>query len=290
MLYSGFQGVAPLDVATEAAKDFSADDMTTYAAALAFRFLLALFPFLIFLLALLGALGLTDFFDRLLAQARLALPGDAYGLLKQVIGEIRSQPGAGLLSVSILFAIWAASTGMRSLMTALNVAYDVAEERPAWKRYPLSIVFTIGLAVMVVVAAGLALVGPQAFAFLTERTGLGGVATTLWTWLRWPLAVVLITLAVAVVYYVAPNVRQPFVIVTPGSVLAVLGWIVASIGFTFYVSNFGNYTATYGSLGGVIVLLLYFFITAAVLLFGAELNAAIYHAVLGRPVVKDSSE
>jgi membrane protein len=290
MLYSGFQGVAPVTVAREAAKDFAADDMMTYAAALSFRILLALFPFLIFLLALLGTLGLTDFFDRVLGQAQLALPGEAYGLLEQVIAEIRGQTSGGVLSVSILFAIWAASTGMRSLMTALNVAYDVKEERPAWKRYPLSIVFTIGLAIMVVAAAALALVGPRTFAFLTERADVGGATMSLWKWLRWPVAVLLIVLMVAVVYYVAPNVRQPFVIVTPGSVLTVVGWIVASIGFSFYVSRFGNYTATYGSLGAVIVLLLYFFITAAVLLLGAELNAAIYHAVIGRPVVKDHSE
>lgn len=288
-IFSWFQNVDPVATARHAVKDFFDDDMMTYAAALSYHVLLALFPFLIFLLSLLGSLGLTDFFDRVLARARLALPPEAFALVSQVIGEIRGQSGGGVLSVSILFAIWAASTGMRSLMRALNVAYDVTEERPAWKRYPLSIVFTLGLAVLVVLAAALALVGPRAFAFVTDRTGTGGPATAAWTWLRWPLAGVLVMLAVAVVYWIAPNVRQPFVIVTPGSLLAVLGWVLTSAGFSWYVSRFGNYSATYGSLGGVIVLLLYFYLTAAVLLFGAELNAAIHHAVLGHPVPKDTS-
>lgn len=278
----GFHGAEPVTTIKHAVKDFAEDDMMTYAAALAFRILLALFPFVLFLLALLGVLGLGGFFDRLLNQAQAALPGDAYGLLAQSIGEIRSQPRGGLVSVSIVFAIWAASAGVRSLMNALNIAYDVEESRPVWKLYPLSIVYTIGLAILILIAAGLTLVGPRVLDWLGGAGGMG-VVTALWTWLRWPLAVLLVMITVAVVYYVAPNIKQPFAIVTPGSVLAVLGWIVASIGFSFYVSRFANYSATYGSLGGVIVLLLYFFITAAVLLFGAELNAAIYHVRYGPP-------
>src|SRR5919112_2218199 len=142
MRIPGFADQAPVAVIKEAIKDFLADDMMTYAAALAYRILLALFPFIIFLLTLLGALGLSNFFDRLLNQARAALPPDGYDLLARVIGEIRGQPREGLLSASILFALWAASTGMRSVMNALNVAYKVEETRPAWKRYPLSILYT----------------------------------------------------------------------------------------------------------------------------------------------------
>jgi membrane protein len=282
----GFQGVEPFAAVKRAVQEFLADDMMTYAAALAFRTLLALFPFLIFLLALLGTLGLTGFFDRMLGEARVALPAEAYRIVERVIGEIRGGRGSGgLLSVSILFAVWAASTAVRSLMNALNNAYDLAEERPVWKRYLLSVLYTVGLAILVVLAAALALIGPQAIAWLTAPTGLGGVVTSLWRWLRWPAAVVLIGLTVAIVYSVAPNLRQPFRAITPGSVVAVLGWLLASLGFLFYVDNVGTYTATYGSLGGVIVLLLYFFVTAAVLLFGAELNAAIYHARRRQPQV-----
>jgi membrane protein len=286
MTIPGFQGAPPFPTVKQAVKDFFADDMMTYAAALSFRVLLALFPFIIFLLALLGTVGLTNFFDRMLNEARVALPPEAYAILEQVIGEVREGARGGLVSVSILFAIWAASTAVRSLMNALNAAYDIEESRPAWQLYPLSIAYTIGLAVLVLAAAVLALIGPQAIEWLSAQLQLTGVVATLWTWLRWPVAVLLILLTVAVVYYVAPNVKQPFKVVTPGSVVAVIGWIIASLGFTYYVSNFGNYTATYGSLGGVIVLLLYFFISAGVFLLGAELNAAIYHATEGAPTPK----
>jgi uncharacterized BrkB/YihY/UPF0761 family membrane protein len=163
------------------------------------QLLLALFPFVIFLLALLGALGLPELFDQLLDQARPALPPDAYQLVVRVIGEIRGQPREGLLSVSILFSLWAASAELRSISNALNVAYDVAETRSVY--------------------------------------------------------------------------------VTPVSVVGVSTWIVASLGFSAYVDNFGIYGATYGSLGGMEVLLLYFFVSAAVLLFGAEINATIHPAV-----------
>lgn len=264
-----------------AVTDFFKDDMMTYAAALAFRILLALFPFLIFVLALLGVLGLGDFFDHLLNQAALVLPADAFGLLAGSVSDIRTESHGGLISVSIVLAIWAAAAGIRSLMNALNTAYDVKETRPAWKLYPLSIAYTIGLAVLILIAAVATLLGPRLLEWLGGADGAGGLWTTIWTWLRWPLAVLLVMITVALSYYVAPNVKQPFEIVTPGSVLAVLGWIVASYLFSFYVSRFANYSATYGSLGGVIVLLLYFFITAAVLLLGAELNAAIYHARFG---------
>ena len=207
----------------------------------------------------------------LLAEiAQEALPPDAYILLARVIGEIRGQPREGLLSASILLALWAASTGMRSVMNALNIAYDVEESRPAWKRYPLSILYTIGLVVVVIAAAAFRLIGPWAAQRFANQLGLTTAVAMVWTWLRWPVVVVLLLLMVALIYYLGPNIDQPFRYVTPGSVSAVVVWILASLGFSAYVENFGNYGATYGSLGGMIVLLLYFFVSAAVLLFGAE--------------------
>jgi membrane protein len=271
-----------MEVAKRSVKDFADDDMTTYAAALAFRVLLALFPFAIFLLTLLGALGLPGFFDRLVEQAATALPRSAAGMVEQVIGEVRGQARSGLLSFGIAAAVWSASSAVRSLMKALNAAYDVDESRPAWRRFALSIAYTIGLAVMLIAAAGLMLVGPQAAEWLAGQLGFGGLALALWTWLRWPVAALLLLLAVALVYYAAPNVDQPIRFITPGAVLAVVVWIVASLGFSYYVSNFGSYGATYGSLGGVVVMLLYFFISAMVLLLGAEVNATIHHATEGR--------
>lgn len=276
MQIPGFAGLEPLEVFKRAIKDFFDDDMMTYAAALSYRILLALFPFIIFLLTLLGALGLTNFFDWLLNQAQIALPPDAFALVQQVVGEIRGQSSGGLLSVSIIFAIWAASTGVRSVMNALNVAYDKPESRPAWKRYPLSILFTIGLAALLIAATALMLLGPDVIRWLGEQIGLSSFVMILWTLLRWPLILLLLLLTLAIIYKVAPNVDQPFRFVSPGSVIGVLAWVVASIGFSYYVSNFANYGATYGSLGGIVILLLYLFISSAVLLFGAEINATIY--------------
>lgn len=283
MRSSGFVGVGPRALLKRAGQDFLRDDMMTHAAALAYHVLLALFPFVIFLLTLLGALGLPSFFDWLLGQARIALPPDAFGLVERVISQVRGRSHGGLLSFGIVAALWAASAGVRSLMTALNVAYDVTESRPAWRRYLLSIVYTVGLAIMLMVAAGLMLLGPQVVGWLAEQAGIGSTFVTLWTWLRWPVAALLLLIAVAVVYYVAPDVDQPFRVVTPGSVLAVVAGIVGSLGFSFYVAHLGNYGATYGSLGSVIVLLLYFFLASLALLLGAEVNAVIHHAQTGEP-------
>jgi membrane protein len=278
MRIPGFADLEPWDVVKGAVKSFIDDDMVTYAAALSYHLTLALFPFIIFLLTLLGALGLSEFFDRLLRQAQTALPPDAYELLARVIGEIRGQPREGLLSFSILFALWAASTGMRSVMNALNFAYKVEETRPAWKRYPLSILYTIGLVAVVIAAAVFRLIGPWAAQRFANQLGLTTAVATLWTWLRWPVVVMLLLLVVALIYYLGPNIDQPFRYVTPGSISAVIVWILASLGFSTYVENFGNYGATYGSLGGMVVLLLYFFVSSAVLLFGAEINAVIHPA------------
>ena len=229
MRIPGFADLEPWDVVKQAVKSFFDDDMVTYAAALSYHLTLALFPFIIFMLTLLGALGLSEFFDRLLTQAQAALPPDAYELLARVIGEIRGQPREGLLSVSILFALWAASTGMRSVMNALNVAYDVEETRPAWKRYPLSILYTIGLVAVVIAAAAFRLIGPWAAQRFANRLGLTTAVATLWTWLRWPVVVLLLLLMVALIYYLGPNIDQPFRYVTPGSISAVVVWIVASL-------------------------------------------------------------
>jgi len=164
------------------------------------------------------------------------------------------------------------------VMNALNVAYGVEETRPAWKRYPLSILYTIGLVAVVIAAAVFRLIGPWAAQRFANRLGLTTAVAKAWTWLHWPVIVLLLLLIIALIYYLGPNIDQPFRYVTPGSLSAVVVWIVASLLFTAYVDNFGNYGATYGSLGGMIVLLLYVFVSAAVLLLGAEINAAIHPA------------
>lgn len=280
------QRVGPFGVLRRALQNFGAHDMASYAAALAYQVFFSLFPFLIFLIALLGFLEVPEFFDWLRQEAAALLPAQAMGQVNEVIDQIE-QPQGGLLSFGIIVALWSASAGMRATMNALNVAYHVSEGRPAWKRYLLSLLYTVGLAALLALSAGLMSFGPQAIGWLGDQLGLGAVTLTLWNLLRWPLAAALLMFAVAVIYYVAPDVEQELRFITPGSVLAVAVWIAASLGFAFYVQNFADYSATYGSIGAIIVLLLYFYISAAILLFGAEINAAAEH---NAPTGKDRGE
>ncbi|MCQ4257604.1 YihY/virulence factor BrkB family protein [Stutzerimonas stutzeri] len=271
------RGISSFELLKRTVKEFSNDDMTTYASALAYRGIFSLFPFLLFLIAMLGMLDLQNFFTWLREQVSLVLPPDALDLVNPVIDEMQDQK-SGVLSVGILVALWSASIGVRSLMNAMNRAYDVEEGRPTWKLMLLAVAYTIGLALILLATAGLMITGPQVMEWLASQIGLKDIVVTLWTWLRWPVIVILMMLVVALIYYVTPDVEQQFRFITPGSVLAVIVWIAASIGFGIYVQNFGNYDATYGSIGAVIVLLLYFYISASVLLFGAEMNAVIEHA------------
>lgn len=271
------RGIGSFELLKRTVREFSNDDMTTYASALAYRGIFSLFPFLLFLIAMLGMLDLQDFFTWLREQVSLVLPPDALDLVNPVIDQMQDQK-SGVLSVGILVALWSASIGVRSLMNAMNKAYDVKEGRPTWKLMLLAVSYTIGLALILLATAGLMITGPQVMEWLASQIGLKDIVVTLWTWLRWPVIVVLMMLVVALIYYVTPDVEQDFRFITPGSVLAVIVWIAASIAFGIYVQNFGNYDATYGSIGAVIVLLLYFYISAAVLLFGAEMNAVIEHA------------
>jgi membrane protein len=276
MRIPGLRGLGPAALVKESVTEFLADDMTTYAAALAYQVLFSLFPFIVFLVALLGFLDLPTFFDWLQQQADALLPAQAMEQVNSVIHELK-QPKGGLLSIGVVLALWTASSGIRAAMNALNAAYDVKEGRPAWKLYPLSILYTIGIAAMLVLAAALLILGPQAIQWLAHQVGLEQVFVMLWTWLRWPVILFLFMLAVAVVYYVAPDVEQDFRFITPGAALAVIVWILSSLGFNYYLNNFANYSVMYGSIGTIIGLLLYFFISAAVLLFGAEVNAVIEH-------------
>ncbi len=261
-------------VAKRALQGFGQHNMTTYAAALSYQVLFSLFPFILFLVALLGFLGIPEFFSWLQSQATNLLPAQAAQQVNTVIGQLQ-QPQGGLLSFGIVLALWSASGGVRATMGAMNAAYGVKEGRPAWRLYLLSILYTLGLALLLIAAAALMILGPQAVAWLDARIGLGGVVTTLWNVLRLPLVVVLLTLSIALIYYLTPDVEQRFRLITPGTVVAVLVWLAASFGFGYYVQNFANYNATYGSLGAIIILLFYFYLSAAILLFGAELNATL---------------
>ena len=163
-------------------------------------------------------------------------------------------------------------------MHSMNVAYDV-EDRPAWKKFPLSVLYALLLAALLIASATLLFMGPSLIQPIVSAVGLGSVFTAVWTYARIPVAVLLLMLSVALIYWLFPNYKQPFRFITPGAILAVIVWILASLAFSFYVANFSSYSATYGALASVIVLLLYFFISALILLFGAEINAETYRVM-----------
>ncbi|TVP57147.1 MAG: YihY/virulence factor BrkB family protein [Halomonadaceae bacterium] len=285
------RGLGPVPLIKRAVRDFMADDMMTYAAALAYRGLFSLFPFLLFLIAMLSFLNLEDFFQWLHGQAAMALPPDALAQVDPVIHQLQ-QDRSGLFSLGVLVALWSASFGIQALMNAMNKAYKVEESRPFWQIFLLSIGYTVGVALLLILAAALMILGPQIMERVAGFVGMGDLVVIIWTWVRWPVAVLLMMTVVAWLYYVCPDVKQEFRFITPGSILAVIVWIAASVGFGIYVQNFGDYDAVYGSIGAIIILLLFFYISAAVLLFGAELNSVIEHAsVEGKdPGQKDPNE
>lgn len=260
-------------------------DMAVHAAALTYRVLFCMFPFLLFLIALLSFFQLSEFFGWLRQQASLFLPQPALEQVDVIILELQV-PQRGVLSIGAVTALWLASSAMRSLMKALNVVYSAKEARPAWKRYPLSVFYTLGIALMLTAAATLLNVGTRAIQWLAGYIGMESVFVMLWTWFRLPAALFLFSLAVAIAYHLVPNVQHRFRLLTAGSLLSVIVWSIASLAFIYYVQNFANYDLMFGSIGAVIVLLAYIHLSISVLLFGAEVNAAIEMRPPSRAIVR----
>jgi len=255
-----------------------ADDGLGLAAQLAYYFFLALVPALLFLLALASFFPLATMADLLPAALdRFAAP-EMITILRNQLQQISNGNHGGLLSLGLLGAIWSSSAALVAIINALNRAYDIEEQRPWWKVRLVAIGLTIGLAVFVLLAFTLVVAGPTIANVVAAKVGLS--SAFLWTWkiLQWPVAFLLVCFGLGLVYYFAPDAEQDWVWVTPGALLATTAWLVVSLLFRVYVVSFGNYQATYGALGGVVVLLLWMYITALVIVVGAELNAEIEHA------------
>jgi membrane protein len=257
------------------------DDCLGRAAQLAYYFLFALFPFFLFLTTLLGYLPIPDLLDRLLETLGQMLPGEALQLVQDNIRQLVTDQRGGLLSFGILAALWTSSSALTGIIDSLNRAYDVEEGRPFWKVRLTAIGLTVGLSAFIVVALVLLTFGPQLGRWVADLVGLGRVFEVTWNVVRWPVIVGLLVVAIALLYYFAPDVEQGWTWITPGSACAVLGWLLASLGFAFYVNNFGSYNATYGSIGAVIVLLTWMYVTGLFILIGGEINAEIEHAAPG---------
>ncbi|HEX9004182.1 MAG TPA: YihY/virulence factor BrkB family protein [Blastocatellia bacterium] len=249
------------------------DEVFGRAAQLAYYWFFSLFPLLIFLTALLAYLPIRDKTNSWLEIISKLLPTDAYTLVDQTVHQIVSNRRGGLLSFSILVVIWASSSGMESIIASLNKAYGAEVSRAYWREKLLSIMLTLGLAIFVLLALTLIFFGESIGLRISEFFGLGGLFQTIFGIAQWPLISVLILIGVDLIYYFAPNIKQRWKWFTPGAVFAVVGWLLISLGFRYYVSRFGNYNATYGTLGGVMVLMLWFYLTGVVILMGGEINS-----------------
>jgi len=253
------------------------DNLTDWAAALTYYSVLALFPGLIVLVAILGLVGQhPQTTNALLDIVRDVGPASAVDTFRGPIESVvKSNGGAGaLLGVGLLVAIWSASGYIGAFMRAMNAIYEVEEGRPFWKRRPLQIVITVAMVLLLaLVSISIVVTGPLARS-IGDEIGLGDTAITIWNITKWPVIVVVVMGMFTVLYYVAPNVRQPRLRwVTPGGIVAVVMWLIASAGFGVYVANFSSYDKTYGSLGGVIVFLIWLWLSNLALLFGAEFDA-----------------
>ncbi|OFE16995.1 ribonuclease BN [Humibacillus sp. DSM 29435] len=263
-------------VARKTVREFSKDECTDLAAALTYYGVLAIFPAAIALLSLVGLVGKSDeTVTTLTGILRELGAGSAVDTLEPVLKSLSTSSGAGFaLVIGIATALWSASGYVGSFGRALNRIYETGEGRPFWKLRPVMLLVTL-IVVLLVALVALALVvsGPVAQS-VGDAIGLGSTVVTVWNIAKWPVILVVVVVIVALLYYATPNVQQPkFRWVSLGAVVAILIWVVASAGFGFYVTNFSSYNKTYGSLAGVIVFLLWLWITNLALLFGAELDA-----------------
>jgi membrane protein len=280
-----------VELGTRAVKSFFEDRMATYAEQLSYRGLFGLFPFIILVFALLAVLQLDAVFDRLIEAAMGAPPqqipeplepvaeeGRAQAeFLRPLIEQAREQAGGGLLSFGIVLSLWSVSAVVFALTEALNTAYGVEETRSRRKRFAFALVFGPFLALAFIVACGLMLIGPRVAGGLAGLAGLDEAWVALWAWLRFPVALVLLAAVLSVVYRFVPDTNRSFWSGTPGALFAVIAWAIASLGFSFYLANFAYRGLTYGSLGTAVGLLVYLYLSALVVLLGAEINAAVYH-------------
>jgi membrane protein len=256
-------------------REFNGDHLTDLAAALTYYGVLAIFPMLIVLVSVLGLLG-PSVTQPLIHNLSAVAPGPARSILTSAITNIQSHKGtAGVLFiVGLLGALWSASGYIAAFMRASNVVWDVPEGRPIWKTVPIRLGVTLVTVVLLTLSAAAVVFTGSLASKLGGVIGVGSTAVTIWDIAKWPVMLVIIAVILAILYYAGPNVRQPgFAWVSPGSLLAVVLWIVASALFALYVSSFSSYNKTYGALASVIVFLVWLWITNVVILFGAELNA-----------------
>jgi membrane protein len=268
------------NAAVNVLRDMEKNHTMAFAAALAYYFVVALFPFLIFLSAVVAYLPLPDLFGQIMGLMARVVPAASMGPLRNLMKDTILTRHTRLLTFGILFTVWSASSGFTALIDALNTAYDVTETRRYWKTRGLAVLLTFSVGSLLVIALGLLLVVPSLGAWLTETFG----RKTLWPYVRWTVAIGCTVLAVELLYFLAPNVKQRFISTLPGALIAVGGWIGLSYLLGIYFQDFSSYSKSYGSLGVALAFSIWLYWTGFVVLIGAEFNAELLQEARGMPV------
>lgn len=267
-----------LDLAKRVYRKVADHDCSAHSAAMAYYFLFALFPFTLFLTTLIGYLPIPHLLEYTLDKASRMLPGEAFALIQDNIRALFAKKQQGLLSLGFLLALWASSKAVISIMNAMNKLYEVKEGRPFWKVRLTAILLVIGLSLLFLLALTLLMFGTRIGNLIADRVDFGILFRTTWDLMLVPAVLCLLLLAVAAIYFFTPDVEQKWKWITPGSVIAIPSWICMSLAFSYYINNFGSYDKTYGSIGAVIVLLLWLYLSGFIVLVGAVLNSVIEHS------------
>jgi membrane protein len=275
------------EIFKRSAKEFVSDNAFDLGAQQAYYFFFALFPALLTLLSIASFFTLTDQINQLVSGLGGFVPPDVLKIITDQILKISNSQQGGLLTIGFLLTLWSSSGALVSIITTLNAAYDVTEARPWWKVRLTAIVLTLGVAVFILVSLFLVLAGPALAEHLAESLRLGPAFKWTWWILQWPVILALVATAIGLIYYFAPDVEQEWVWITPGSVVATLLWLTVSLVFKAYITYFGDYNETYGTIGAVIVLLTWLYLSGLAIIFGAEMNSEIEHA---SPDGKDTGE
>jgi membrane protein len=274
-------GLTPSQLVEQVWTEADKDEVLGRSAQLAFYFLLALFPLLIFVSAMLGRVfaGNADLYNDLLTHLQILMPASAYRLVRDTVDEITLGTSSGKLSLGLLAALWTASSGMEAVINGLNVAYKVTERRRWWRRRLVAINLIVLLAVVSGIALTLALFGGRIGNFLANRHGYGDVFERFWITVQFGFPPIFMLLLFALIYRFAPNVRgHGWQALLPGACVGVVLWLSATALFRLYLSHFDSYSKTYGSLGAVIVLMLWLYLSGAAILVGGEVNSEIRRA------------
>jgi membrane protein len=266
------------DLLKRSVKEALADNVFDLAAQQAYYFFFALFPALLFVIAVASFFPLQGLIDNVVEMVGRIAPADVVKILTDAILGLSKQNSGGILTFAFFVTVWSSSGAMVSIITTLNAAYDVTESRSWWKTRLTAIALTVGIAVFILSAMFLIVEGPTLAERIAARMQLGVVFKWTWLVLQWPVVFIFVVSAVGLVYYFAPDVEQDWVWITPGAILATLLWLGISLGLKFYYQLMPNANAAYGTIGAVMVLMLWFYVSGLALLLGAELNAEIEHA------------